>query len=500
MRLLYQQNQALMMRSNPYVASNPYLSRKPEAAPLPQYEAVRALLPQPTWQGHESVIRCYDKAWELAFEHLRRPVQGSGFLSNYIDTAFNGFLFLWDSAFIPLFGRYAAGIFDFQKTLDNFYAHQHQDGFLCREICESEAGEQWSPFDPASTGPNILAWSEWENYCVTGDRRRLADVLAPLTAYHLWLKRNHTFPGGGYWATGLSCGMDNQPRVMPGDDPLFSHGHQIWADACIQQILSGKLLLKMQHETGASMDLSWLTQEIASLTALVNDRLWCETDAFYYDLWPDGRLNGVKSIGAYWALLAGIVPPERLAAFVAHLENPAEFARPNPIPSLAADAPDYQPDGGYWRGGVWSPTNYMVLRGLVQNGFGALGHEIACRHLQNVVSVFERENTLFENYAPEAPAPGAPARRDFVGWSGLSPIAILFEFVFGLHPQSESRCIRWDVRLPEPHGVAQYPFCGGHVTLFCRPGQGFPEITVKSDVPVTVEVHWQDEIRKFQRG
>jgi hypothetical protein len=44
-----------------------------------------------------------------------------------------------------------------------------------------------------------------------------------------------------------------------------------------------------------------------------------------------------------------------------HLQNPAEFWRPNVIPALAADEPGYTPHGEYWNGAVWAPTNYMVL-------------------------------------------------------------------------------------------------------------------------------------------
>jgi hypothetical protein len=36
---------------------------------------------------------------------------------------------MWDSAFILLFARYGSRAFDFQRTLDNFYAKQHPDGY-----------------------------------------------------------------------------------------------------------------------------------------------------------------------------------------------------------------------------------------------------------------------------------------------------------------------------------------------------------------------------------
>src|SRR5690606_9831887 len=114
---------------------------------------------------------------------------------------------------------------------------------------------------------------------------------------------------------------------------------------------------------------------------------------------------------------------DRLAGFVAHLENPAEFNRPHRVPSLAADEPGYCSDGGYWRGGVWPPTQYMVLRGLTRTGHHDLAHDIACNHVDCVTRTFRDTATLWENYAPERAAPGNPARPDFVGWAGIGPVA-----------------------------------------------------------------------------
>ena len=82
--------------------------------------------------------------------------------------------------------------------------------------------------------------------------------------------------------------------------------------------------------------------------------------------------------------------------------------------------------GGYWRGSVWSPTNYMLLRGLTKEGFHDLTHEIARNHHAAVVRVFEATGTLWENHAPDTLEPGSTSAANFVGWTGLMPTAILF--------------------------------------------------------------------------
>jgi hypothetical protein len=97
-------------------------------------------------------------AWRLAFANIAR---GSGFIANFIDTAFNDCTFMWDSCFMMMFGRYGRGAFRFMGTLDNFYARQHADGFICREINTYDGRDMFTPLDPRSTGPNMMAWTEW---------------------------------------------------------------------------------------------------------------------------------------------------------------------------------------------------------------------------------------------------------------------------------------------------------------------------------------------------
>jgi glycogen debranching enzyme len=214
----------------------------------------------------------------------------------------------------------------------------------------------------------------------------------------------------------------------------------------------------------------------------------------------------VRSIGAYWALLAGVVPAQRLEAFLAHLDDPPTFRRPHRVPSLAADTPGYQARGDYWRGGVWAPTNYMLLRGLSEVGRDTLAHEIARNHLENVVAVFEKTGTLWENYAPEAAAPGEPARPDFVGWGGLPPVGVLLEYVLGLRPDAPAGRLVWDVRLTEAHGVTGYPF-GRDVSidLSCArraSADERPKIEVKASALLELELRWggRSEIRALGRA
>jgi glycogen debranching enzyme len=462
---------------NALVDENSFLCMARDSSPLPHFDAARDLLPKPIWKGHDSTMDCYWRAWELAFGNLRSPSKESGFVSPFIDSAFNGCLFMWDSAFAVMFGRYGARAFDFQQTLNNFYALQHKSGYICREIQEADGVERFERYDPSSTGPNIMPWSEWEYFANSGNRDRLATVFPALLAYSQWFRKNRSWPDGTYWSTGWGCGMDNQPRFSTTGSVRWEHGHMSWIDTTCQQVFANHILIEMARVLEREADVTELETETQLLTAHLNERMWNHSEQFYVDRFRDGTLSDVKSVGAFWALLANIVPSERLDAFVAHLENENEFNRPHRVPSLSADHPQYDPNGGYWLGAVWAPTTYMVLRGLTHAGYDDLAHAIGANHLENVVSAFVSQGTLFENYAPER-AEGR-CKTDFVGWTGLPPIAVLFEYVFGIRPNASKNKLLWDVRLIEEHGVTDYPFgVDTLVDLHCAERQSMSEAPV----------------------
>lgn len=473
---------------DPLVTRNPYRQRQSEPREIMRFERARELLPEPVLPDRPEWVEMYWRAWEIAWQHLRRPRPGSGFVANYIDTAFNDNSFMWDSCFMMRFGLYARRAHDFMGTLDNFYAKQHPDGFICREISTLTGRDNFYPFDPNSTGPNILAWAEWQYYRYSGDDSRLSQVFYPLLAYHHWLRAHRTWPSQLYWATGLASGMDNQPRI-PGKDSHHYHHHWTWIDTNMQVTLNCLLLGQMAQ----ALDEPELAQELGLertfLQREINTHMWHADAAFYKDIGPAGEFSPAKSIGAYWGLLdKDLIPPDRLDPFIRHLRDANVFMRPHRVPSLSADSDGYDAvNGNYWCGGVWSPTNYMLLKGLRSVGQPRLAHQIATNHLQHVAEVFQHSDTFWENYAPEQAAPGQPAKPNFIGWTGLSPIAMLLEDVIGLQVDWPLRRVTWDRRLETTaaYGVRNYPL-GPDGTLEIL---GDAEtLTIVSDVPFNLTV------------
>ncbi|NVO21457.1 MAG: glycoside hydrolase [Bacteroidetes bacterium] len=477
---------------NPHVKNNVFLHRIADSTAIPVFSDIKNELPQPEWPARPDVLKCYWKAWELAFKNLHKPAPRSGFISPFIDPAFNGHIFMWDSHFMMMFGRYGSRAFDFQQTLDNFYAKQHKDGFICREIVESDGSDFFERFDVSSTGPNLFPWTEWEYYLNFGDTARLGKVFDPLLAYYQWYKAYRSWPDGSYYSSGWGCGMDNQPRLQPGYSFEWSNGKMSWIDITLQEILAAKILVKMAYQLHRQDDVRELEKEIPVLSQFVNEKMWDQKSSFYYDRFSDGSLSKVKSIASFWALLSGVIPAEYLNAFVDHLANPSEFSRTHRVATLSADQPDFNPEGGYWKGSIWAPTNYMVLRGLSEYGLDSLAFEIARNHVNNVVDVFSQTGTLFENYAPDKIK--GNDRKDFVGWTGIVPITDLFEYVFGLRPDVPNHSLVLDVRLTDEYGVRNYPFgkeglVDIHVAKRKDPKE-MPNVIIKSNIEFDLNLAW----------
>jgi hypothetical protein len=554
-------------------------------APLPRFEALKSQLPAPIVDGHPLWVETYWKTWELAFRNFHEPPPGSGFVSQFIDAAFNDNIFLWDSAFMTLFTNYGAPLVPGIQTLDNFYARQHADGEICREIVRSTGQclawwvndeckplstrfgwsaqdyvrltQQWRanhpdselpPQDPlvetigfdhplvawtelqrhlASEGkeskapnvtpvsyrnrvaprPNplftlealghpILGWAEWESYRVTGDKARLASVWEPLVRYYRSLQK-YLQQGNGLYMTDWAS-MDNSPR----NRHLTNGGTAI--DTSSEMVLFARNLAQIATVLGKTREASRYSREADALASRIEQLMWDPSRRFYFDLTHAGERAGVKTIGAYWTLIARVASAERAKRLAEELEDPTTFGRPNPVPTLAADDPLYDSKGGYWRGAVWAPTTTMVIRGLEAYGHDELARRLAIRHLNLVADVYRDTGTIWENYSPEKTGPGKPALKDFVGWSGIGPILYLLEYGIGLKPDAARNELLWNLRLegsgPARAGCERFRFNGHVVSLLAErdPADArLIRISVESDGNFTLKVARGGAIETF---
>ncbi|MHC4178297.1 MAG: MGH1-like glycoside hydrolase domain-containing protein [Planctomycetota bacterium] len=499
-----------------------FAKKRYEPKPLPKFAEARARLPSPIYEENPLYVEMYWKTWELAFGNFYEPPPDSGFVSQFIDAAFNENIFLWDTCFLTMFCNYGHPLVPGIGSLDNFYAKQYEDGEICREINRTTGRDfsqwvnrqrrdlfsRWGKYSVAYVDRDvprppplltldalnhpIFAWAELESFRVTGDRARLKRVYEPLLRYYRALQK-YLRQGNGLYVTDWAS-MDNSPR-----NPYLAKGGTA-VDTSSQMVLFAKGLAEIADVLRKKEQAAALRAEAAELAGLINRKMWNTNRKFYFDLTVDGKQAPAKTVAAYWTLLAGVASAQQADALAAELQNPASFGRRHRVPTTPADQEGFDSAGGYWRGAVWAPTNTMVIRGLEKYGKHELAREIAFEHLAIVGEVFRATGTVWENYAPDDAKPGKPAKPDFVGWTGIVPILYFIEYAVGLKPNAPHNRLTWTLATEKRCGCRRFRFNGHTATLVVEPSgeqQGTADMIVESDGNFRLSVRRGERQRDF---
>ncbi|NDV60994.1 hypothetical protein G0Q06_00870 [Puniceicoccales bacterium CK1056] len=396
----------------------------------------RADLPQPIVEDHPEWVDFYYEAWRFA-ELKKMTYEGH----TIFDTAFKpGKVWLWDTVWISHFGIYVQDanpdIRDPMYAYDMFYAQQRADGCI-PHVWKTTGDHSYKVHNP------IFTLGELNYYRHTGDKSRLAVVLPKLDRFYFYLKQQYGEPDGLYRNFDWHNGMDNRPVADLSID-----------STCEQAMVAGHLK-QIAKLVGDDARAAKFDKEYLALKTRINETMWSEQDQFYTDLNADRTPFNAWSVASYWALLSGVADVEQASSMNAHLFDEANFKTPFMVPTLGRKSPGYDADGGlYWRGAVWVPTNTMVIKGLQKYGYTDAAREIAINGLEGMVATWRETGTLWENYDQENPGKrGERSRPDFVGWSGVQPIATLIETIIGIQTNAPENRIEWTLRMTEEHGA-----------------------------------------------
>ncbi len=515
-----------------------YFSKKVyQQHPLPKYEKMKSVLPNPIFDEKPLWVEAYWKTWEIAFKNFHEPSAGSGFVSQFIDAAFNANIFLWDTAFMTMFLNIADTLTPGISSLDNFYIKQHPSGEICREINRT-TGIDFEPWenkedDPlfsrwgfndysdqktveiiykgrSAPVPNpsltldalnhpILAWAELESYKWTGDIERLKIVRVPLIKYYEALKK-YLRQGNGLYVTDWAS-MDNSPRNIC----LTRGGTGI--DISSEMVLFARNLSEISAILGRDTEAKQFNEDADQLAEIINNKMWNDDKKFYFDLTLDQTFCPIKTIAAFWTLISKVATQDRAEILVKQLTNPKTFGRLHPVPTLAADEKGFFPQGGYWSGAVWIATNTMVIRGLEEYGYSELAEEIALKHIDAMAQVYRRTGTIWENYSADSimegnHQDGASVVKDMVGFSGVTPILTLIELGIGLKPDASKNELIWKINSSQRSGCERFRFNGHLIDLVAESNLDSLNVTVKSDGEFLLKIirNSNEQEFKVQKG
>jgi hypothetical protein len=459
----------------------------------------RSQVPEPIFDADTSLVDLYWKAWELAWDHV---ISRSGApQSPYIDCGFTpgggNVIWIWDSCFMAMYCKYAAQIFPSVETLNNFYWIIH-DGAKSKLKIEH------------ADNPPLFAWVEWENFCHSGNAGRLHYIFAErryLQKHYDFIEQSRRwhwkkfatnplfarrFPLGFLWS-GVASGMDNTPRGRG------KRGQILWLDLLAQQGLAAEHMAKIARVLGDTIAVEDFMARYEGIKSLLNARYWDPADGIYYDIkrkQPEQFVR-VKTPAAFWPMLAGMCNQDQAARLAATVEDPRCFGGEVPWPSVARDDPDFDPDGRYWRGGVWLPTAYMATKALERYGFHELADATSGRLLAHINRTFKEHapHTIWELYSPTAPKPGStgnghsPARPNFCGWSALGPISLFLENVLGFHTVDASKPrVDWRLHQEGRHGIRRLRFGAIIADLVHEGGT----VEVSTNLPFALAINGQE--------
>lgn len=509
--------------------------------PLFTYEEVKDKLPVPVVDAKPIWKDSYDYSVKILFNNMHMPKEGSGFVSNFVDAAFNADVFLWDTVFMTvfcnLFHNYVPGI----RSLDNFYCKQFEDGEIPREMVR-DTGEDmplWVnaynkplysyfhnhygfrrlkqltnlPYEemykpdlgrkvekhPYLTLDNlnhpVLGLAELQSYCFTGDSDRLKLVYEPLYRQYESYKYHLRHASGLYvtdWAS-----MDNSPR-----NKHLGFGVDITSEVAmlIGQILEIMDILEAAGDPRPEFKerRTSLNKDREVLFAAINKYMWNEEDGFYYDVDKDMRQVGIKTIAGFMPMLAGACDGHQKECLVKWLNDKDTFNRIHRIPVLAANEEGFHPEGGYWSGSVWASTNSMMLTALENNGYHELAREIGRNHMDVLAQVYEKTGTIWENYPADSVTSGDADNKDFVGWSGIGSIYCLIAYGIGLQGSKDG--LHWDI--PEEAkkgriGCKNYWFGGKQGDFVAELIDGILHVSIETEDSFPAEICCQGKTWKF---
>ena len=322
-------------------------------------------------------------------------------------------LFDWDAYFMGValsYDRVGRPLADSVKDFLEFEGvNANNRGYIPREISPEAfwaLPEMCKPF---------LAQAAWRASETVGS----ADWVRPYyeklaSTLDFWETARRSPDGLFRWFNGVESGTDNNPAVS--DSPAnTTEGVDLqcylYREYRAMGLLAGKL--------GKRDDAVGYAAKAARLKEQVQRRMWSEPTGMFLNIDSrTGKFVPIKAWTSFVPLWAGMATPRMAERTIReHLLNPKEFWAPYGVRTLAADEPLYNPRSGYWRGPVWVISNYLLMHGLMNYGFGGQAQELARKTETLLIQDLKTTGGMNENYNPETGAPDAGGH--FVSWDLL---------------------------------------------------------------------------------
>ncbi|MBT3274890.1 MAG: hypothetical protein HN368_17175 [Spirochaetales bacterium] len=444
----------------------------------------------------QDFVDIYDRTWAWIQDFWQRGDEKNGFQSRFFNFPDSKYLSQFETCLSTFFLVYSNRIYPAAPLLDIFYAKQEDSGAIRGEYKVADGKPVKSKKNPTGVHPPLFSWAEFNLYHKIGNKKRLREIVPTLEKYYIWLDNTFKDETGLYSVPLYATRMENAPREnahYPVDFNAQQAVNALYMSA-IGDILNDKEL-SFRYK-----------RQYFSLKTRINTQMWDNKQGFYCDLDADGNRLSVKTIAAFWTLLAEIPNDDKAGRLIDHLKNPQTFGTENPFPSLAADEETFDEDGGGCNGSVYPVFTFMVIKGLEKYGRYDLARECAIRHLYFMLDTLHPEGkekgNLYEAYLPNRDGPAKwPEKRSwprplYLPYAALSTITLVIENVIGLYISLPRKTVDWIVPTMEIMGIEDLSLKRNMITILSnKSGRGW-EIRLESEKLYYFTINILDEGKK----
>jgi neutral trehalase len=432
----------------------------------------------------QDFVDIYDRTWSWLQNYYVDPQTGEPDTEGYLLYPQNGKYIIdqIETIFSSFFLVYSNRNYPAGHNLDYFYDKQEEDGAIRWKYDMLTGDPVFTPENPQGVSLPLFAWAEFNLFHKSANKRRVRDAMSALTKYMDWLDRTFKQPNGLYNPPLAASTMFNSPREGMVYSVDFNTALAINA-----------LYMSSMGDILNDKDLSFMyKRQYFSLKTRINSLMWDSETGFYYDLDGQGNRLPHKTIAGFWPLLAEIPNEDKAEQLIAHLRNPATFGTEHPFPTLSADHPLFSADGEGFRGGVYPPFNFMVIKGLEKYQHWDLARESAIRHLYYILEGFlpsatEEKGDLWEAYKPSkggyATLTGSPEypKKRYLLYTALSTIAVMIETIIGITISLPRKTVDWIIPNLEIMGIENLSLKRNLITILSNRSQRGWEIQLESE-------------------
>ena len=366
--------------------------------------------------------------WRISSGQLKY----GGLFPSYHYSWFHGF-WAWDSWKHSV----ALAYYDIPLAVEqikSMYHYQTEEGFIPDCIFRDTATEK---HNYRNTKPPLSGWSVWKVYEQSQDIDFMRELYPQIIRQHNWwyTYRDHDKDGiceygstdGSLIAAKWESGMDNAVRfdsaaILKNGVSAYSLDQES-VDLNSYLFAEKKILIKMAKSLGKKEEAAVFSEQAEMLKNNIQDQFFDPVSGWFYDTPLDG--NGfIQAMGCegWIPLWAEVATQEQAEAVKINMMNPEYFNTSMPFQTLSAEHPEFNPDGGYWRGPNWLDQSYFGIIGLHNYGYHHEAYEASRKLMHNGEGVLKKGLPIRENYHPIS---GVGLEAKNFSWSAAHYILLL---------------------------------------------------------------------------